>query len=433
MMSAHQLIREAVLLTLIKGNDRIDRTGMVNALSQIISVSDIDSFGNLGNFSEWYILFKTTDARELVLKNNELKVNDQIFMISEPYKHIKIIRLLNVPPAVPDEDIKSIASKWGGSVLNVDVEKLPQPFETIKTFVRRIRIRFTSSQDEEKVPISIRYNGYTFSVHLEGRQKVCFRCKQAGHIKAECSALKCQKCNGIGHDDPSCQQKRLYATVVISTPADDGHLRPPVNRPNVGDKVTPGDPTVNSLSVLPKRLPYCHKCKQQGHKKKDCPQHTNLSSKVLNNVGGGQSNASGDMNQSTPTGYTSGSSDIDSAFPVVTREESRFESPRLMMDNEGGDVIASVTMNDVALNNFNQNLLNEAFKNADKELKRTNADRSIDSEIDKNHKKSHICNSSTPTPGETESEEDSDEEGGEDDVDIENISLFSYYYIVNII
>jgi hypothetical protein len=421
MMSVHHLIREAVLLTLIKGNDRIDRTGMINALSQIISVSDIDSFGNLGNFSEWYVLFKTKDARELVLKNNELKVNDQIFMISEPYKHVKIIRLLNVPPAVPDEDIKSIASEWGGLVLNVDVEKLPQPFETIKTFVRRIRIRFTTRQDEEKVPISIRYNGYTFSVNLEGRQKVCFRCKQAGHIKAECTSLKCQKCNGIGHDDPSCQQKRSYATTVISTPADDGHLRPPVNRPNVADKVTPGDPIFNSLPVLPKRLPNCSKCKQQGHKKKDCPQHTNPSLKGLNSFRGGRPNASGDINQNTPTVHTSGSSDIDSVFPVVTREESRFESPHLMADDEGDDVIASVTMNDVALNNFNQKLLDEAFKNADKELKRTNADRSIDSEIGKNHKKSHICNSSTPIPSETEGVEDLDEEGGEDDVDIDNI------------
>ncbi|CAF5062083.1 unnamed protein product, partial [Rotaria socialis] len=47
-------------------------------------------------------------------------------------------------------------------------------------------------------------------------------------------------------------------------------------------------------------------------------------------------------------------------------------------------------------------VLIDAFKNADKELKRTNADRSIDSDVDMGRKKSHICNSSTSTSGETE-------------------------------
>ena len=69
-----------------------------------------------------------------------------------------MIRLLNVPPSVSDEDIRSIALNWAGVVLNVDSERLPHLFEEIKTFVRRIRIRFSSRQDEDKVPISISFS-----------------------------------------------------------------------------------------------------------------------------------------------------------------------------------------------------------------------------------------------------------------------------------
>ncbi|CAF1221191.1 unnamed protein product [Rotaria magnacalcarata] len=54
------------------------------------------------------------------------------------------------------------------------------------------------------------------------------------------------------------------------------------------------------------------------------------------------------------------------------------------------------------LSALQQQVLIGAFKNADRELKRTNADRSIDSDVDMEHKKSHICNSSTSTSGETE-------------------------------
>lgn len=83
------------------------------------------------------------------------------------------------------------------------MEKLPQPFETIKTFIRRIHIRLNSRQDEEKVPIRVRY-----------------KCKRIGHIKAECKTLKYQKCFILGNADPLCQQRRSYAAAVSETSTD---------------------------------------------------------------------------------------------------------------------------------------------------------------------------------------------------------------------
>ncbi|CAF3973998.1 unnamed protein product, partial [Rotaria sp. Silwood1] len=162
-MPVHELLREAVLLTLIRGSERIDRTAIITALGQITTITDIDSLGNLGDLSEWYVIFKTKTARLDVLKVPELKIGDQIFFISEPYKHVKIVRLLNLPTSVPDEDIRTIASNWGGIVLSVDAERLPRPFEAIKSFVRRVRIRFSSRQDEDKVPISCRFGGFNVS------------------------------------------------------------------------------------------------------------------------------------------------------------------------------------------------------------------------------------------------------------------------------
>ena len=82
-------------------------------------------------------------------------------------------------------------------VLNIDCERLPRPYEAIKSFVRRIRIRFSCRQDESKVPISVRFSGLSFSVQLESRQKVCYRCKQTGHTKATCAKIKCQKCHEL--------------------------------------------------------------------------------------------------------------------------------------------------------------------------------------------------------------------------------------------
>jgi len=55
-MATHNLLRESVLLKLVKGDEKINRNAIVKSLSQIIQVSDIDSLGNLGDFTEWYVI-----------------------------------------------------------------------------------------------------------------------------------------------------------------------------------------------------------------------------------------------------------------------------------------------------------------------------------------------------------------------------------------
>ncbi|CAF4750573.1 unnamed protein product, partial [Rotaria magnacalcarata] len=53
------LLQEAVGLTLIKGDDRIDRSAIIAAIGKIVPVADLESFGNLGDQNKWFIIFKT--------------------------------------------------------------------------------------------------------------------------------------------------------------------------------------------------------------------------------------------------------------------------------------------------------------------------------------------------------------------------------------
>jgi len=81
---------------------------------------------------------------------------------------VKLVRLLNIPPSISDDYVRGIAMKWGGTVISVECETLPRPYSNIKTFVRRIRIKFTSPDDEQNIPISIKMLGQSvkFAVHL---------------------------------------------------------------------------------------------------------------------------------------------------------------------------------------------------------------------------------------------------------------------------
>ncbi|CAF4809900.1 unnamed protein product [Rotaria sp. Silwood2] len=80
-MTSHQLLQDSVGLTLVSGSDRIDRTAIINTISKIVRVNEIESFGNLGDAKKWFILFKTKSSKEKMLQLEHLKVKDQIFSV----------------------------------------------------------------------------------------------------------------------------------------------------------------------------------------------------------------------------------------------------------------------------------------------------------------------------------------------------------------
>ncbi|CAF0951904.1 unnamed protein product, partial [Rotaria sordida] len=146
------------------------------------------------------ILFKTNSSKEKFLKSEHLKVKDQTFAIHKPYRE-------------------------SGTMVSVEYENLPRPYSSIKTFVCRICMKFTSPNDEQNIPISIKIFGIKVPVLLEGRVKqrscanfvgtlsrstttpivgsqtfkqtpssgkpqgkfkLCYRCKQPGHVQKDC-------------------------------------------------------------------------------------------------------------------------------------------------------------------------------------------------------------------------------------------------------
>jgi len=164
----HHLFQESVALTLSKGNDRIDRNAVINVIGKYIPVDDVDSFGNLGDHDKWFIIFKSASSKEKFLTLEHLKVDGQVFAIHKPYREVKLARLLNVPPSIPDDYIREIAKKWGSTVISVERETLPRPHQFIKTFVRRVGIKFKSPDDERNIPLgAMQVLRYPFFGHFD--------------------------------------------------------------------------------------------------------------------------------------------------------------------------------------------------------------------------------------------------------------------------
>lgn len=418
-MPVHQLLRESVALTLVKGDERINRKALIDYIGSIVPVEHIDSFGNIGNASQWYVILKTQASREKLLACDELKVGEQVFLVGEPFKQVKLIRLLNIPTSVSDEEVRHVASNWGGTVLSVEPERLPHPYEAIKTFVRRIRIRFSSKKDEDNVPIAIRFAGLNITVHLEGRQKVCYRCKQTGHIKSECTTQKCRVCYEIGHDDPDCQNRRSYATVTkLTTPTivNETIFQSPII--NVED--TEG----NTIETVPRsehkrKLAICRRCKQKGHIRKDCPFLDSTTPKGETNKECGRDD---NLDKQSSTPGMLGNNALESPSletpnpnnaPMSTSNDPEIcyekEVPVLALEPTPGINTEAILTTGVG----NLKELYEAYKDPNADLKRRRdqtADRSLDSDTSIELKKVHLHDSSTSTMDDKEDDEE-DEEG----------------------
>lgn len=422
-MPAHQLLRESVLLTLIKGSEKIDRAALITALAEVTAVTEIDSFGSLGNFQEWYVIFKTPTARGAALRATELKVGDQVFLISEPYKHVKTVRLFSLPTTVSDDEIRSLASQWGGTVLSVEAERLPQPFHAIKTFVRRVRIRFANRQDEEKVPLSIRISGLAVTVQLEGRQKVCFRCNKAGHVKAECRMPKCRGCNQLGHDDPACTLKRSYAAATASTPANVDVTPSRLVGASVSTQVEVR--SENTPKEKEQQVRRCRKCKQVGHSRKEC-QLAKSVARPAKQTDEQQRETPVQVRDEPTNGIgektpASAAADVEASESPRLRANEAKEKPDIVQTNPAGKPQAAAaeeanqrmdldekeeTTSEAEGSNgqtdtvsaLEHRAMYEAYKNPSNELKRAIADRSIDSDAGGDAKKQHTCDSSFSLP-----------------------------------
>ena len=412
-MTTHQLLRESILLTFVSGNPRIDRKALITAVGAAVPLTEVDSMGNLGNINEWYVILKSVATRALLLACEELKVGDQVFTIGEPYKQVKTVRLLNIPPGVSDQEILAVAGKWGGKVLSVDTERLPPPHEVIKTFVRRVRIQFQTQRDEENVPISIRLSGLHVTVQLEGRQKVCYRCKQAGHVKAECKAEKCQRCYEVGHDDPECQRKRSYAAAAASTPIDTSGEKnqTPSFSARQEERMGREDSVVAPAWVRQQRVRICRACKQPGHLWKDCPQ------KIIHHTA---STVPKDSCTTVTPGEVSGNEGLESpclqsvdvaSVPLPSSEVniSRQEAvpPKTLDDASmtAMEVVSTSVKNAKVSAMTNIRELYEAYKDPNNDTKRRyheERDRSIDSDVGAESKKPHLHDSSASMMEDTE-------------------------------
>lgn len=93
----------------------------------------------------------------------------------------KYIRIFDLPPEVPDQEIGNVLGKYG-VVRRMVREKFPAQLELdLTTGVRGVYIEI-----KKEIPATLFFLNRRGRIYYEGVKHKCFLCKQEGHLKADC-------------------------------------------------------------------------------------------------------------------------------------------------------------------------------------------------------------------------------------------------------
>lgn len=139
----------------------------------------------------------------------------------------KYIRIFDLPPEVPDQEIATVLGRYG-IVRRMVREKFPAQLELdLTTGVRGAHIEV-----KKEIPATLFFLNRRGRIYYEGVKHKCFLCKEEGHLKAECprnkknteAAGSVELANGLA--DPSAStstpQQSTFAAVLKSKTPDAG-------------------------------------------------------------------------------------------------------------------------------------------------------------------------------------------------------------------
>lgn len=107
----------------------------------------------------------------------------------------KYIRIFDLPPEVPDQELATVLGRYG-TVRRMVREKFPAQLELdLTTGVRGVHIEI-----KKEIPATLFFLNRRGRIYYEGVKHKCFLCKEEGHLKAECPRNTANKARNLRAD-----------------------------------------------------------------------------------------------------------------------------------------------------------------------------------------------------------------------------------------
>ncbi|KAM7291077.1 uncharacterized protein ISCGN_027652 [Ixodes scapularis] len=173
--------------------------------------------------------------------------------------HVTNVTCLFLPTFVRNDQLVQALAPYG-KVIDVAYATYHRT-ATVKTGTRFIRMEM---KEANPLPNFLRVAGHRATFDYRGLKRVCRRCRQEGHVRAQCTTGYCDRCGVFGHPTEGCTAncgscggthatvdctaKRSYSSMVTGNYATDFPALDPGNATRPIAPEAPAVPTVSTVA-----------------------------------------------------------------------------------------------------------------------------------------------------------------------------------------
>ncbi|XP_040074565.1 mucin-7-like [Ixodes scapularis] len=171
---------------------------LIDGISAIVGLPEIFSAQHLGG-TNFQVVVNTRAAALKLREAGSVSIANQSVPIVPTGPQVTNVTCLFLPTFVRNDQLVQALAPYG-KVIDVSYATYHRT-ATVKTGTRFIRMEM---KEANPLPNFLRVAGHRATFDYRGLKRVCRRCRQEGHVRAQCTTGYCDCCGVFGHPTEGC-------------------------------------------------------------------------------------------------------------------------------------------------------------------------------------------------------------------------------------
>ncbi|KAH7957933.1 hypothetical protein HPB51_028081 [Rhipicephalus microplus] len=164
---------------------------VIDALETLVGLQEIYSVQHHGGF-DFQVAVNSTRAVQVLLEFGGLRLGTRAVPLVPVARQVASVTCLYLPCYVRDNEAVTSEARYKD-----------RPSIRIRTGTRYIKI---DMRPENPLPNFARVGGHRATFEYRGVRRLCRRCNQEGHFRAQCETPHCAICGVFGHRTDTCTE-----------------------------------------------------------------------------------------------------------------------------------------------------------------------------------------------------------------------------------
>ncbi|KAG0434393.1 hypothetical protein HPB47_019138 [Ixodes persulcatus] len=233
---------------------------LIDRLSAIVGLPEIFSAQHLGG-TNFQVVVNTRAAALKLREAGSVSIANQSVPIVPTGPQVTNVTCLFLPTFVRNDQLVQALAPYTCTAKSSTSPTRPTTERRLKTGTRFIRMEM---KEANPLPNFLRVAGHRATFDYRGLKRVCRRCRQEGHVRAQCTTGYCDRCGVFGpptegctascrrcggtHATVDCTAKRSYSSMVAGNYATDFPALDPGNSTSPVAAEAPAVPPVSTVA-----------------------------------------------------------------------------------------------------------------------------------------------------------------------------------------